>query len=263
MKPEGSPIQPLKLRQAVEHASRLIEKANLEYYRRIWATDLGIYRARLERIGFSKRSHVLDAGCGFGQWSIGLAELNVSVSAVDASVQRIEVAHEISRQVGLSNISFAQQSLDALSFSDNTFDSVFCYGVLMLTDYRRTLKEITRVLKPGGTLYLTANGLGWYLCCLLDERNASPHYDPRTMAMETIDHSLRFFSTGEHIPGCQLLIPSGILTDSMKKLGYLRIQKEAEGTLSVHESADTQSYYPPDYAGYENVYEVLATKGAR
>ena len=42
------------------------------FIQRVFSKGLDSYINRLEAIGFTKKSKVLDAGCGYGQWSIAL-----------------------------------------------------------------------------------------------------------------------------------------------------------------------------------------------
>ena len=53
-----------------------------------------------------------------------------------------------------SDLLFQRQDLTALAFDANTFNLVYCYHVLEhVTDHMEVLKEIYRVLKPGGVLF--------------------------------------------------------------------------------------------------------------
>ena len=55
-------------------------------------------------------------------------------------------------------------SLPTLPFADETFDLVTCFLVMPhVPDDRAALTELTRVLKPGGTLAISGHGLGFPL----------------------------------------------------------------------------------------------------
>src|SRR5262249_40185489 len=60
---------------------------------------------------------------------------------------------------GLTNLTFQEADAHALPFADETFDRVTCrFGVMYFADVGQALREIRRVLKPGGLAALTAWG---------------------------------------------------------------------------------------------------------
>jgi SAM-dependent methyltransferase len=71
------------------------------------------------------------------------------------------------RSQGMSGIRFEHASILDIPFEDETFDMVWCAGVLMMTsDPDRALDELTRVTKHGGYLYLlvlATGGMRWPL----------------------------------------------------------------------------------------------------
>jgi len=126
---------------------------------------------RLKANGISshvfKGKRCLDAGCGGGRGSILMAQCGArEVIGVDLSATNIESCRKRAVQKGFQNLGFQQDSLMELPFVDESFDVVWCNGVLHhLTDPDQGLKEITRVLKTGGHLWLYVYGSGgiyWY-----------------------------------------------------------------------------------------------------
>ena len=98
---------------------------------------------------------LLDCGCGPGSITIGLAELLFpgSVIGVDISELQIERARTLALEKDADNIDFYTASVYSLPFEDNTFDAAFVHTVLQhLTDPQSAVKEIHRVLKPGGVI---------------------------------------------------------------------------------------------------------------
>ena len=252
-----------RLSEAVEEAARELRGGDLEFYRRVWQTDPAIYRTRIKAIGFTQAGRILDAGCGMGQWSMSLAEANQQVEAVDVSDERLRAAKVIFGEMGVSNVNFSRQSVARLEYPDETFDAVFCYSVLCMVDHRAPLREFARVLKPGGRLYLSSNGLGWYVYNLLHARRKSAHYDPRRMAFDALVNSLAFYSAGRHTPGKQLIVPGKIMQRTLRSLGFDRTIKSGEGTITVSDGVRPAGFYLPTYYGMEGVYEILAWKGKR
>jgi len=120
----------------------------------------GLY---LTRIG--RASIVLDYGCGFGSLSIAAAAAAREVAAVDAAGPFIRGTAIRTRQGGIANVLPVQSDYPHLPFFDETFDLVIVNGVLEyipcqrpdrppMETVRACIAALTRVLKPGGQLYL-------------------------------------------------------------------------------------------------------------
>jgi len=127
---------------------------------------------RLKNNGISKDvfkgKRCLDAGCGGGRGSILMAQCGAKeVIGVDFSSTNIESCRKRAQQKGFTNLHFYQHSLTDLPFENESFDFVWCNGVLMHTiDPDKCLKEISRVLKSGGNMWLYVYGSGgiyWYM----------------------------------------------------------------------------------------------------
>ena len=123
---------------------------------------LKLYSERLKQLGFFSKSHVLDLGCGMGQWSYALASQNQYVTAIDKNLPRIDVANKLFSDQ-CDNLKFSIGTCENIPCNDSEFDAVFIYGVLMFSDWKRTLKEIGRVSKPGAIIYLNYNHIGRYI----------------------------------------------------------------------------------------------------
>lgn len=98
--------------------------------------------------------HVLDFGCGSGYGSAILSEGAGRVTAVDASPRAIAFCRE---SYARDNLEFRQIPADCtLPFEDNTFDIVTSFQVIEhMPDVGAYLRLLKRVLKPGGSLYIT------------------------------------------------------------------------------------------------------------
>ena len=128
---------------------------------------LEYYQARIARIAFSGE-RVLDAGCGMGNWSLALARSFRQVAAMEVDAVRIHALQRVCRKVETRTHSVLG-SIEAVPFANDTFDAVFCNGVVFLTDVQRSIGEFRRVLCPGGKLYLSYNGYDWWRH-LIEER---------------------------------------------------------------------------------------------
>jgi arsenite methyltransferase len=106
----------------------------------------------IARMRISPEAHVLDVGCGSG-WATRLIAdyaFNGHVTGIDISDEMIRVARESSQSQ--TNADFEIASAEQLPFSDHEFTHAFSMESLYY--YRnipKALKEIHRVLKPGGS----------------------------------------------------------------------------------------------------------------
>ncbi len=100
---------------------------------------------------------ILDAGCGPCAHSVRLARRGFHVRAVDFSESALAMAAERVREQGLGGqIELRRESLLGLSFPDESFDYVLCWGVLMhIPEVGRAVAELARVLRPGGRLVVS------------------------------------------------------------------------------------------------------------
>lgn len=111
---------------------------------------------------------VLDVGSGPGTITIDLARRVAPgfVTGVDASADIVLQASALAHDEGIHNVSFHVGDVYSLDFDDNTFDIVHAHQVLQhLANPVAALKEIKRVLKPGGLLAardVDYGGVVWY-----------------------------------------------------------------------------------------------------
>jgi 2-polyprenyl-3-methyl-5-hydroxy-6-metoxy-1,4-benzoquinol methylase len=100
---------------------------------------------------------ILDVGCGPCAHSARLARRGFQVRAVDFSESALKMAEEFVHSQGLEDkIKLGRESLLELSFPDETFDYVLCWGVLMhIPEVGRAVSELARVVRPGGCLVIS------------------------------------------------------------------------------------------------------------
>jgi SAM-dependent methyltransferase len=111
------------------------------------------YRAIADRIGADGPGPILDWGCGYGQVSDLLWRAGLDVTAFDYQPDIEAGVRPLERYPHVS----IHTSPDprALPFADSAFDAVLSCGVLEhVADPDGSLKEIQRVLVPGGTFYV-------------------------------------------------------------------------------------------------------------
>ena len=101
---------------------------------------------------------VLDAGCGPGTITQGLAEIAApgNVIGCDLEPGMVARATELAEGKGLDNLSFQVGDILALPFEDNTFDVVMsCAVTEHLSDPVKAMSELGRVAKKGGIVGIT------------------------------------------------------------------------------------------------------------
>jgi len=98
---------------------------------------------------------VLDVGCGTGLHSQMLAFLvgrNGLVTGVDYSEEMVREARRRAESSGL-RLEYRQGDANDLEFEDDTFDRVWAASLLQHLEYpKRAVREMVRVLKPGGLM---------------------------------------------------------------------------------------------------------------
>ena len=98
---------------------------------------------------------VLDCGAGTGELSLAASDNADSVLCTDMSKNMLKQAQRKARALGADNIEFAARNIFDLQDPDDTYDVVIAGNVLhLLTNPQGAVKEMYRVLKPGGKLLL-------------------------------------------------------------------------------------------------------------
>ena len=96
---------------------------------------------------------VLDAGCGSGRLTVAVALGGAAVTGIDTNAAQLEVAAQRAAEAGVALTPLEADFNEALPFADATFDAVVSrLSVMAATDPVATLRELARVLEPGGRL---------------------------------------------------------------------------------------------------------------
>jgi SAM-dependent methyltransferase len=99
-----------------------------------------------------KDKKVLEIGVGNGSHAQLLATYSGDFTGIDLTDYGVKSTSERMKTFGLDNAKILQMNAEDLKFEDNSFDFVWSWGVIHHSaNPRQILKEINRVLKPGGT----------------------------------------------------------------------------------------------------------------
>lgn len=174
------------------------------------ATDL-----MLEMALVKKGYRILDIAAGAGEQSITAAEKvgpEGYVLATDLAPKILEFTLELAAEKGINNIEIKEMDGENLTLPDNSFDTVISrVGLIFFPDQQRALREMKRVLKPGG--YVAA------------------------IVYSTVDKN-QFFSTPVSVirkraqlppplagqPGPFSLGAKGVLDKAFKKAGFIHVK---------------------------------------
>ena len=91
------------------------------------------------------KGRTLDIGCGTG-YDLKLVD---NIVGIDHSKEMVRIARETGKEVMIGQ---AEQ----LPFGDNSFDNAIClFGTLNMCDHRKAVREMSRVVKSGGTVVVS------------------------------------------------------------------------------------------------------------
>lgn len=118
----------------------------------------------MERLPLRSGDRVLDIGCGpawFWAASQGHFPAGLHLTLADQSAGMVKEAVERCTPLGFASVTGQEADVTALPFADGSFDTVIAMHMLYhVGDQGQAVAELHRVLKPGGTLAVTTNGVG-------------------------------------------------------------------------------------------------------
>lgn len=137
------------------------DSAASTYARRFVDADLSAHHARFASALGSQRAPVLDAGCGAGRDCEALADLGIRTVGLDLSRGLLRASSAV------TGAPVMRGDVRRLPVPDGSIGGVWCSAVLLhlpLHQVRQALCEFSRVLQPGGPLFVsvqTAGRSGW------------------------------------------------------------------------------------------------------
>ena len=109
-----------------------------------------IVRERVRKEG--RLGKLVEFGCGTGFYTQVLVGKADTVVATDISQGMLALAKE---RIKVTNVTFQVEDCQATSLPDEVFDTAFISLVIHFTEPEKTLAEMRRILKPGGTLIIS------------------------------------------------------------------------------------------------------------
>ena len=127
-------------------------------HRLSWNIDKGWRRKAIGQLAPYKPQRILDIATGTGDFAILSAQMlkPQQLLGTDISEGMMDVGRKKVKEAGLQDtISFQREDCLSLTFPDGTFDAVTsAYGVRNFQDLDQGLREMQRVLRPGGHLLI-------------------------------------------------------------------------------------------------------------
>src|SRR6266540_448109 len=125
----------------------------IHQYRR--STSINLF----ENLMLPHESRILEIGCGAGLTAIDIAKRGYSVEAVDSTEAMVHLTRHNTIGSGLeSKINANVGDIQKLRFADSCIDLVIALGVVpWIVDVNMALKEVSRVLAPGGYVIMNAD----------------------------------------------------------------------------------------------------------
>lgn len=172
----SAPPPELKLRVRTYFHEKADEYTDRHYFETqgglLWAR----HRAILEMIregGLPSSGNILDVGCGPGLLSLDLATSGYRGLAVDVAPAMIDRCKKQAATRGINTWNYQVGDAESLAAPDCSFDAVIAAGVIeYLPGDDRMMREVWRVLKPGGCFILNVTNRYGYTACLTPVLNS-------------------------------------------------------------------------------------------
>lgn len=166
---------------------QLLNPARVGYFHRVFAEKLG-------EAALTTTARFLDVGCGGGLATEALASRGLHITGIDISEASLESARRHAAEAGVDTVQYRTGSAYEIPFPDASFDGVVISDVLEhLHDVPRAVREMKRVLRPGGVLVFDTLTRTW------------PSYLVNTLIQEVLGwtppgtHDWRLFITPEEM----------------------------------------------------------------
>ena len=132
-------------------------------YARKAVTDQTAYETKLAKTDsyLQPDDRVLEIGCGTGTTALHHAPRAGHILATDISAKMIDIAREKARAAGTDNVRFEVSAIDDLDPTPDQYEMILAHSILhLVADVPHTLRQLHRMLKPGGLLISNTQCIG-------------------------------------------------------------------------------------------------------
>src|SRR5215472_1557336 len=143
-----------------EASTSVLPDLGPDVYTKWRASGIGAITEQLQRrlililLGEIRGRHVLDVGCGDGDFAVELWRRGASVTGIDASLEMVEAARARAKRED-ADISFLVGEAASIPFDPGRFDVAVAVTILcFVANAAPVFGEIARVLRPGGVLVI-------------------------------------------------------------------------------------------------------------
>jgi SAM-dependent methyltransferase len=145
-----------RLAREIEHDRKIAGRAE-----EIWNWDSPAGRRRADRrgaffvehAGLAPGKRALEVGCGTGVFLERVARCGATIHAVDLSAELLAKARL--RLAGVAGVHLFRGNAERMPFPDASFDAVYGSSILHHLNLEPALREVLRVLRPGGRIVFT------------------------------------------------------------------------------------------------------------
>lgn len=196
-------------------------------YDRIGPRFFSQFGGRLvDQLPLARGARVLDVATGKGAVLLPAARRvgpEGQVTGIDLSAEILKEAEGIARAEGLTNVELRKMDAEHLQFLDHAFDVVTCgFALQLLPDMSTALREMYRVLKPGGCVGMTVFN------------KTPPPFDP---GMSVAIQQAVAYGVGLHLPPQVAYTPQEI-EDVLGRFGFHSIKMHSETNDVVYENLE-------------------------